>query len=255
MRRPSIRTPTTVAACVLAALFICGLAGCRQAEQPEEPKQAAEAAQPSPADQPAQPQDKETAEPAKGPEPPEKPEPTEKPEPVKEPEPPAATTGEKPMDLTITSTAFTDGQPIPAKHTGDGEDVSPPLAWTGTPAGTKELALIVDDPDAPMPTPWVHWVLWKIPADAAALPEGFTEETVPASAPAGLRQGASSWRGGVGYRGPAPPAGHGVHHYHFKLYALDVVLDLPARSDKDALLAVMKGHILAEAELIGTYQR
>lgn len=156
--------------------------------------------------------------------------------------------------LKITSTAFENGRPIPRKHTGDGEDASPPLAWSGVPAGTKELALIVDDPDAPTPEPWVHWVLYRIPAGTT----GLSEKVAPsrhAPEPRGALQGKNSWPGGIGYRGPAPPKGHGVHHYHFRLYALDAELKIDAGADKAALLQAMQGYILAEGELVGTYER
>lgn len=157
------------------------------------------------------------------------------------------------MAISLHSTAFGDKQPIPRKYTGDGEDKSPPLNWTGLPDGTRELALIVDDPDAPRPQPWVHWLLYKIPAAVDRLPEGVTP-SMNVSTPAGALQGKNSWNK-IGYGGPAPPPGHGVHRYFFKLYALDKPLDLKGGVDKDALLAAMQGHILGQAELIGTYQR
>jgi len=157
------------------------------------------------------------------------------------------------MKLTVQSSAFKANEPVPKKHTGDGEDVSPALGWSGAPANVKEFALICDDPDAPTPQPWVHWVIYKIPAATTALPANVARnETL--TTPAGAVQGKNSW-GTVGYRGPAPPRGHGVHHYHFKVYALDAALDAPAGLTKEQLLARMKGHILAEGELVGTYQR
>jgi Raf kinase inhibitor-like YbhB/YbcL family protein len=157
------------------------------------------------------------------------------------------------MSMKITSTAFADGAAIPARHTGDGQDVSPPLQWSDLPTGTAELALICDDPDAPRPEPWVHWVIYKIPASATGLPEGVPPSEKLAS-PAGAVQGLNTWPV-VGYRGPAPPRGHGTHHYHFRLYALDRALELQPRLTKEQLLKAMKGHVLAEAELVGTYQR
>jgi Raf kinase inhibitor-like YbhB/YbcL family protein len=157
------------------------------------------------------------------------------------------------MSMKMTSTAFADGATIPARHTGDGQDVSPPLQWSDLPAGTVELALICDDPDAPRPQPWVHWVIYKVPASATGLPEGVPPSEQLAS-PAGAMQGLNTWPA-VGYRGPAPPRGHGVHHYHFRLYALDQALELQPRLTKEQLLKAMKGHVLAEAELVGTYQR
>ena len=157
------------------------------------------------------------------------------------------------MTITITSAAFDHNQPIPRKYTGDGEDLSPPLSFSGVPAGTAQLALICDDPDAPRPKPWVHWVIYNIPGDTAGLVEG-----VPKSAeltdPRGAIQGMNSWPK-TGYGGPAPPRGHGVHHYHFKLYALDAALNLPGGFDKDELLEAIDDHILATGELIGTYER
>jgi Raf kinase inhibitor-like YbhB/YbcL family protein len=157
------------------------------------------------------------------------------------------------MKITLTSTAFAHNQPIPRRHTGDGEDRSPPLSWSGVPERTRELALICDDPDAPTPQPWVHWVIYKIPATATALPEGIPAAAALTS-PAGALQGKNTW-GTIGYRGPAPPRGHGVHHYHFRLYALAAPLEAPPGLEKEALLAKMKDLVLAEGELIGTYQR
>ena len=158
------------------------------------------------------------------------------------------------MEFVIQSTAFSDGQTIPARYTGDGSDLSPALSWSGVPASTEELALIVDDPDAPTSQPWVHWVIYKIPADCTALLEGITP-TKTLTQPAEALQGKNSW-GTIGYRGPAPPPGHGVHHYHFRLYALDTTIaDLQPSLDKTALLAALKGHILAQTELVATYQR
>jgi Raf kinase inhibitor-like YbhB/YbcL family protein len=157
------------------------------------------------------------------------------------------------MNITLTSTAFAHNQPIPRKHTGDGDDLSPPLSWSGVPDQARELVLICDDPDAPTPRPWVHWVLYKVPATTPGLPEGVPTSATLAS-PAGALQGRNSW-GAVGYRGPAPPRGHGVHHYHFKLYALAGPLDAASGLEKEAVLAKMKGLVLAEGELIGTYQR
>lgn len=157
------------------------------------------------------------------------------------------------MSITVRSTAFEDGQPIPGRHTEDGEDLSPELSWSGLPAEAKELALIVDDPDAPTEEPWVHWVIYRIPANIEALAEGIPYASVLA-APAGALQGLNTWET-VGYRGPAPPPGHGTHHYHFRLYALDAALELEAELDKSTLLAAIKGHVLAQGELIGTYER
>ncbi len=158
------------------------------------------------------------------------------------------------MTISITSTAFDAGKTIPKKYTGEGEDVSPHLAWSNVPQGTKELALICDDPDAPMGT-WVHWVLYKIPAGTASLPEGLPREKNLTTPPGALQCANSFSSDNVGYRGPMPPKGHGVHHYHFKVYALDKPVTLPPGADKTKLLAEIRAHVLAEGELVGTYER
>ncbi len=157
------------------------------------------------------------------------------------------------MTLTIQSSAFVQGQAIPRRYSGEGEDISVPLSFSGIGEGVKELAMIVDDPDAPTDQPWVHWVIYKIPPDAAGLAEGIATEA-ELSSPAGALQGRNT-SGDIGYHGPMPPPGHGVHHYHFKLYALDTQLELKSGADKQALLAAMEGHVLARAELVGTYER
>lgn len=152
------------------------------------------------------------------------------------------------MDITITSTAFEEGGMIPKKYTCDGEDVSPPLAWTGIPEGTRTLALISDDPDAPMGT-WVHWVLFNIPPDTKGLPEAVPPDEMLEN---GARHGITDFRR-IGYGGPCPPAG--THRYFFKLYALDTGLDLKAGSSKKQLMEAMEGHVLAEGQLMGRYSR
>ncbi len=166
------------------------------------------------------------------------------PTPPPTPAAPARTVGA----LALTSPAFAAGGEIPRKYTCDGEDVSPPLEWGAPPAGTQSLALIMDDPDAPMGT-WDHWLLYNLPADARSLPEGVAPD---ATRPDGSRHGKNSW-GRVGYGGPCPPGGQ--HRYFFRLYALDIPLDLPAGANKAQLLAAMSGHILAQGELMGTYRR
>jgi len=157
------------------------------------------------------------------------------------------------MAITITSGAFRAGDKIPKKYTGEGADVSPPLAWQGVPKECKELALICDDPNAPTSEPWVHWVIYGIPADTTGLPEAVTATDILIT-PKGAKQGMTDFKK-VGYGGPMPPPGHGTHHYYFKLYALDTQLNLPPKQTKKQLLAAMKGHILAQGELIGTYER
>jgi len=150
--------------------------------------------------------------------------------------------------MEITSSAFGSGEMIPAKYTCDGADFSPPLEWSGSPAGTKSLALVCDDPDAPMGT-WVHWVIYDIPPSATMLAEGITREK---DLPGGGTQGINDFRR-IGYGGPCPPGG--THRYFFKLYALDTALGLKPGITKDQLLKAMRGHILVEAQLMGTYKR
>ncbi|MBW1982197.1 MAG: YbhB/YbcL family Raf kinase inhibitor-like protein [Deltaproteobacteria bacterium] len=154
--------------------------------------------------------------------------------------------------FTLTSSAFSPSGEIPLRFTCDGDDTSPPLSWSGVPEGTKSLALIVDDPDAPDPAAprmtWVHWVLYNIPAHVQGLPEGVKSSDLPA----GTREGLNDWKR-TGYGGPCPPIGR--HRYFHKLYALDVVLPDLGTPTKSALEKAMKGHILAKAELVGTYQR
>ena len=159
---------------------------------------------------------------------------------------------ERNMALTLTCTAFEANGAIPRKYTCDGDDESPPLSWSGLPEGTQSLALIVDDPDAPDPAApkmvWVHWVLYNIPTTASGLPENVTA----AKLPAGTREGLNDWKR-TGYGGPCPPRGR--HRYFHKLYALDAVLGELKEPTKEQLLRAMEGHILEQAELIGTYQR
>jgi len=152
------------------------------------------------------------------------------------------------MSFRLTSTAFATGQPIPVQYSCLGQDISPPLAWTDPPDGTKSFALIADDPDAPVGT-WVHWVLYNLPADSRGLPEAVPSEDTLAD---GSRHGQNSWRR-ADYGGPCPPSG--THRYYFRLYALDTVLDLSAGQNKKQVLKAMEGHILAQAELMGTFTR
>jgi Raf kinase inhibitor-like YbhB/YbcL family protein len=156
------------------------------------------------------------------------------------------------MSLALSSPAFQPMGAIPKRHTCDGDDLSPPLAWSGVPAGTKSLALIVDDPDAPDPaTPkvvWVHWVLYDLPTSATALAEGVAA----AHLPPGAREGLNDWKR-TGWGGPCPPIGR--HRYFHKLYALDIVLPDLHHPDKATLEKAMAGHVLAKAELVGTYRR
>ena len=152
------------------------------------------------------------------------------------------------MVIKVTSSAFEEGGMIPRKYTCDGADVSPPLAWTGIPEGAKTIALINDDPDAPMGT-WVHWVLFNLPARIQEIHEAIPAEKELTN---GARQGRNDFRK-IGYGGPCPPGG--THRYYFKLYALDTVLNLPAGATKAELLKAMEGHILEEGQLMGRYKR
>ncbi len=150
------------------------------------------------------------------------------------------------MDLT--SIAFKQGDPIPKQYTCDGPNISPPLQWSDTPGKTKSIALIVEDPDAPRGT-WVHWILFNIPHSAAALPENIKKTR---TIPNGARQGLNDFRE-IGYGGPCPPGGR--HRYFFKIYALDTELLLDPGTTRNEIEKAMKGHVLAEAQLMGTYQR
>jgi len=156
--------------------------------------------------------------------------------------------GGKEMEIKVTSPAFEEGGLIAAKYTCDGSDVSPPLRWDGVPEGAKSIALISDDPDAPVGT-WVHWVLFNLPADVRELAEGVPADETLAN---GARQGITDF-GRIGYGGPCPPSG--THRYFFKIYALDTEIPLAAGASKRELLAAMEGHILGQGQLIGRYKR
>ena len=152
--------------------------------------------------------------------------------------------------LKIESTAFAENGDIPSKYTCEGEDIAPPLTWTGVPDDARSLVLIVDDPDAPDPEApkmtWVHWVVYNLPADTAGLPEAAAAGDLPP----GSAEGLNDWQR-IGYGGPCPPVGR--HRYFHKLYALDTVLPAMCRPAKRDIEAAMQGHILAQAELVGTY--
>lgn len=155
-------------------------------------------------------------------------------------------------NLQITSSAFAHGASIPQQFTCEGADRSPPLSWSGAPAATRSFALIVEDPDAPDPAApkmtWVHWVLYNLSPSTTALAEGVT----PRALPSGTLQGKNDWRRS-GYGGPCPPIGR--HRYFHKLFALDCMLPDLAEPTRDHLLRAMKGHVLAQAELVGTYEK
>lgn len=155
------------------------------------------------------------------------------------------------MAFTLTSSAFNDGDSIPSRYSCEGDDISPPLSWQDVPANTESLVLIIDDPDAPDPQApkmtWVHWVLYNIPPDVSELPEHISKTTVPP----GAEQGLNDWKR-IGYGGPCPPIGR--HRYFHKLYALDTTLQLQSPSKAD-VEAAMNNHIIAQTELMGTYQK
>ena len=156
------------------------------------------------------------------------------------------------LSIVLMSSQFTANGAIPAAHTCQGADKSPALHWSGVPATAKSLALVVVDPDAPDPKApkmtWTHWAIYNLPPTATALPDGATKATLPP----GTREANNDW-GQPGWRGPCPPVGR--HRYFFKLYALDVVLPPIAGADRAKLEAAMKGHVVAEGQLIGTYEK
>jgi Raf kinase inhibitor-like YbhB/YbcL family protein len=145
-------------------------------------------------------------------------------------------------DLRIRSSAFEPHKRIPDKHTSNGDDVAPPLEWSGVPDGTKAFAIVVHDPDAPLVDGFTHWVAYGISSDTTRLPEGGQGPT----------QGTNSM-GEAGYIGPAPPPGHGPHHYYFWVYALDEDLDLPPGLDRRSLLEQIEDHVIEQARVVGTY--
>jgi Raf kinase inhibitor-like YbhB/YbcL family protein len=154
----------------------------------------------------------------------------------------------KTMTISLTSSAFIEGAMIPQRYSCDGEDISPPIAWSNVPPGTRSFALICDDPDAPVGT-WDHWVVYNIPAHVTSLNEGIAEKSIVDN---GAVHGNNSW-GRIGYGGPCPPSG--THRYFFKIFALDTLLDLKSGSTSSQLVNAMEGHILAQGQLMGRYQR
>ncbi len=155
-------------------------------------------------------------------------------------------------EMTLTSPAFAPGGPMPAKYTADGEDVSPPLEWDGVPEGVDAFAIICRDPDAKAVAGkvWIHWLVYNIPRSARGLEEDYSGKLGDSELPA---QGVGS-SGQQGYRGPSPPPGP-VHHYHYRLYALDMVIRTGPGAAVEDVLEAMRGHVVAEAELVGTYRR
>jgi Raf kinase inhibitor-like YbhB/YbcL family protein len=153
------------------------------------------------------------------------------------------------MALQVTSSALTEGAELARRHTCDGENLSPPLAWRGVPEGAESLVVFCEDPDAPH-GPFIHWVLFNLPANTVELPEGVPiRETLPAGGVQGVNSALT-----IGYSGPCPPHGQ-THHYHFRLVALDCRLELPPRATRNQVMRAMQGHILAEGRLVGRYRR
>jgi Raf kinase inhibitor-like YbhB/YbcL family protein len=146
-------------------------------------------------------------------------------------------------DLRVSSPAFRDHGRIPERHTGDAEDISPPIEWSGAPQDTRSFAVVAHDPDAPLVEGFTHWVVYGIPGDATGLKEGVQDHV----------SGQNSF-GNAGYNGPAPPPGHGVHHYYFWVYALDDDLELEPGLDRRALLERIEDHVIEQARVIGTYE-
>ncbi len=157
--------------------------------------------------------------------------------------------------IIVTSPTLKAGEPVPKDHTADGKNISPALEWSNVPPATKALAVVCEDPDAPTPVPFVHWVVYKIPGTATGLPENLPIDpaTPMPTEILGAVQGLSGFRRPI-YRGPAPPPGK-VHHYHFIVYALDTALDLQPGLNKVQLLEAIKGHVIGQGELVATYER
>jgi Raf kinase inhibitor-like YbhB/YbcL family protein len=153
------------------------------------------------------------------------------------------------MEIVVKSPAFAEDKPIPIKYTGDGDDISPPLTWSGVPHGTRSLVLLCEDPDAPRGT-WTHWVLFNLPPETRELPAGVTAQS---TLPSGGVHGVNDF-GKLGYGGPAPPPGT-PHRYYFKLTALSVELKLSPGAKRQDVLAAMEGRVLGEGWLMGTYGR
>jgi Raf kinase inhibitor-like YbhB/YbcL family protein len=155
--------------------------------------------------------------------------------------------------FSVKSQAFQEGQTIPHRYTGEGEDVSPPLQWSRVPAGTREFAILCEDPDAPTPEPWVHWLAYNISPSTTMLPEGLPPKA-KIDVPVRLEQGRNSF-GKLGYNGPMPPVGHGLHRYIFTVYALDTELAIVPGTEKKNFVNAIRNHVLGEGRITGTYER
>lgn len=155
--------------------------------------------------------------------------------------------------LVIEADGLTQGGPLPARYAKDGDDASPPIRWSGVPDTARDMVLLCEDPDAPLPAPFVHWVVYRISPAWGSLPEGLAKEAIP-DASSFVLQGKNTLRK-PGYTGAAPPIGHGVHRYHFQLFALDEHLKLEAGATRDEVVRAMEGHVVAKGELVATYER
>ena len=155
--------------------------------------------------------------------------------------------------MMVQSAAFQESGPIPTTYSADGKQISPPLSWSAPPDGTTSIALIVEDPDAPTPMPFVHWLLYNIPPHVRQLPEDVGHDKIAHSVSGALQGLNSNMK--IGWTGMAPPKGDTPHHYHFQLFALDRVLNLKPGAGRSALVEAMRGHIVGRGEVVGTYQR
>ena len=153
----------------------------------------------------------------------------------------------------ISSPAFKNNERIPKEHTGQGDDISPELSWSGAPDNTKEFVIICDDPDAPTAEPWVHWVIYGIPGSASSLPTTLPPQPILNKVGNAL-QGRNSWNT-IGYRGPLPPPGSGNHHYHFSIFALDKALGLKPGLSKNDVMKQIGGHVIGKSTITGIYSR
>ena len=170
---------------------------------------------------------------------------------------PAATVEGQVAELTVGSAAFADGEAIPIRNSAYGDNLSPGITWSGAPEGTEAFALVLTDTDVPMPNGFVHWVIYNIPGTATGLPGGISSDTPTLTGPAaiaGTTQGVMGMRN-PGYFGPRPPAGAGVHHYVFSVYALDTDLELAAGLGRDGVMSAIEGHIIGEGQVTGIFER
>jgi len=156
--------------------------------------------------------------------------------------------------VVVTSDAFTDGGPLPRRYAKEGDNVSPPLRFANLPPGTREVVVLCEDPDAPMPHPYLHWLAYRIEPGTTELPEGITQGAEVAEPMPHARQ-AKNANGHLGYDGPAPPPGHGVHHYHFQVFALGRPLEVSASPSRGEIVDGMRGYVIGYGEIVGTYER